>query len=198
MLFQDFTTFLGVQIYQLRYILHKSCKKINHTPGLTSRASLKGPSPQGSTSTLKRTPAYFKLIFYYSKNIIWVTRHEGSTFIVFDITFCDFTHVTLAATNITITSDSIITSLHSSVFYHSHNNPTHTLVNQSQLIVQIRHKKQYWVWKQLGSHTEIRHCWPMYLTDMAVAPLIYMLQTWFTSQKMPSESGNLLRYEPGL
>ena len=57
-----------------------------------------------------------KLIFYYSKNIIWVTRHEGSTFIVFYITFCDFTHVTLAATNIPITPDSIITSLHSSVF----------------------------------------------------------------------------------
>ncbi len=127
-------------------------KKLPTPPGLTSRASLRGPSPLGSTSTFKRTLAYFKLIFYYSNHIIWVTRHEGSTFIAFDVTFCDFTDVTLAA------EDDVCPWWFSTI-------ATVTIVNSSTM------KPKYWFetfnldlilitslpswWPRLGS----RQCW---------------------------------------
>ena len=36
------------------------------------------------------------------------------------------------------------------------------------------------------------------LTEKNIAPSINILETWFTSQKMTHDSGNILTYEPGL
>ena len=43
----------------------------------------------------------------------------------------------------------------------------------------------------------ISHCCPTYLTEMAMAPAIYMLETWLTPQEMATVTGYLLKCEPG-
>ena len=50
----------------------------------------------------------------------------------------------------------------------------------------------------IGSHSKILPCQAACLMETTMAPLICMLEIWFAYQQIHNDSGNILRYKPGL